>query len=79
MKYRLLLFFLLFGCINALKSQVLTKEDSLAAGLTMTGKTTVLSGYGEMMLSYNKGTQTANANVTRFVTIISGIAKQGAT
>ncbi|MFM6983232.1 MAG: hypothetical protein ACKOXF_03805, partial [Chitinophagaceae bacterium] len=70
MKYRLLLLFLLSGAINSLKAQVLTKEDSLAAGLTMTGKTTVLSGYGEMMMSYNKGTQTANANVTRFVTFM---------
>lgn len=49
-------------------SQILTKEDSLAAGLTMSGKTTVMSGYGEMMFSYNKGTKTANANITRFVT-----------
>ncbi len=70
MKYRLLLFFLLIGAVNSLKAQVLTKEDSLAAGLTPSSKTTVISGYGEMMMSYNKGTQTGSANVTRFVTFM---------
>ena len=56
-------------CFNAsVKAQILTKEDSLAAGLQMSGKTTVLSGYGESMFSYDKGQKTANINVTRFVT-----------
>jgi len=70
MKIRLLLFFLIMTTYTVSRAQILTKEDSLAAGLTMTGKTTVLSGYGEMMLTYNNGTQTANANVTRFVTFM---------
>lgn len=47
--------------------QILTKEDSLAAGLKMSEKTTVVSGYGEAMVSYNKAMGTANANLTRFV------------
>jgi hypothetical protein len=54
--------------VTVSKAQILTKEDSLAAGLQMSGKTTVLSGYGECMVSYNNGSKTANANVTRFVT-----------
>ncbi|MEZ4804346.1 MAG: hypothetical protein R2852_02345 [Bacteroidia bacterium] len=60
----------LFLCFSILQlhSQILTKEDSLAAGLQMSGKTTVISGYGECMVSYNNGLQTANASVTRFVT-----------
>lgn len=70
MKNRLLLLLLCVFSLTALKAQILTKEDSLAAGLTLSGKTTVISGYGEMMLSYNKGTQTGSANVTRFVTFM---------
>ncbi len=50
------------------KAQILTKEDSLAAGLQMSGKTTVLSGYGECKVSYNNASKTATANLTRFVT-----------
>lgn len=67
MKKVLLAFVLIFVASQTLKSQILTKEDSLAAGLTITGKTTVLSGYGESKISYNNGLQTANANLTRFV------------
>lgn len=59
-----------FVCLIAAvtEAQVLTKEDSLAAGLKVSNKTTVLSGYGEIMTSYNTGTQTGSANLTRFVT-----------
>ncbi len=57
--------FIITGICNA---QILTREDSLAAGLQMSGKMTVLSGYGEAMVSYNAGLKTANANLTRFVT-----------
>jgi len=60
----------LLFCSGSLFSQVLTKEDSLAAGLKMSERTTVLSGYGECMLSYNSGQKTANVNMTRFVTFM---------
>lgn len=63
---------LILGIILILNNQVLgqifTKEDSLAAGLTPSMKSTVLSGYGECKVSYNAGLKTANANLTRFVT-----------
>lgn len=70
MKKHLLLFVVLISVFNVAEAQILTKEDSLAAGLNVSGKTTVISGYGEMMGSYNRGTQTANASVTRFVTFM---------
>ena len=67
---RKILWLLLISGITQLKvkAQILTKEDSLAAGLKMSGKTTVLSGYGECKVSYNNGLNTATANLTRFIT-----------
>jgi len=52
----------------SVQAQILTKEDSLAAGLDVSTKTTVLSGYGEMVVSHNRGLKTTTANINRFVT-----------
>lgn len=68
MKKSAFLLYLLLGIAGSTSAQILTKEDSLAAGLNVSTKTTVLSGYGEAMFSYNKGLGTGTANVTRFVT-----------
>ena len=62
------LLFLLFG--NAGTAQVLTSEDSLQAGLIQKEKATVISGYGEVKVSYDTQLETANASVTRAVIFI---------
>ncbi len=62
-----LLFGLLF-IIGAVNAQILTKEDSLSAGLTPSGKNTVLSGYGEIKVQYDNSLKVGNANLTRFIT-----------
>ena len=49
------------------KAQVLTHEDSLAAGLITSEKATVLSGYGEAKYEYDLRYRTASVNVTRAV------------
>ncbi len=48
-------------------SQVLTREDSLAAGLIRSNNTTVLSGYGQVKVEYDFQLKTAQANLTRNV------------
>lgn len=53
---------------SAAKAQILTKEDSLQAGLNVVGKATVLSGYGEGKVSYDTRYGTGTANITRMVT-----------
>lgn len=67
MKKIVFLFGLMTVLASSMKAQILTKEDSLAAGLNVSSKTTILSGYGEIMASYNEGLKTANSNVNRFV------------
>lgn len=67
MKIKFILLLVLFAGFQ-LKAQILTKEDSLAAGLQVSTKTTILSGYGECFASYNTGAQTGQVNFTRFVT-----------
>ncbi len=67
MKIKFILLLVLFIGFQ-LKAQILTKEDSLAAGLQVSTKTTILSGYGECFASYNTGAQTGQVNFTRFVT-----------
>lgn len=59
-----LAFLLLAG---TLKSQVITREDSLNAGLVATDGTTVVSGYGQMKVQYDFRDKTASANLTRNV------------
>lgn len=48
-------------------SQVLTHEDSLAAGLIRNNNTTVISGYGQAKVEYDFRYKTAVANLTRNV------------
>lgn len=48
-------------------SQVITKEDSLNAGLTPKNSPTVLSGYGQAKVEYNVREKTGVANLTRNV------------
>ncbi len=51
-------------------SQVLTREDSLSAGLIRSNNTTVLSGYGQVKVEYDFRTKTAQANLTRNVLFV---------
>jgi hypothetical protein len=52
---------------NALFSQIITKEDSLNAGLVRSSNATVISGYGQAKVEYNLRSQTGVANITRNV------------
>lgn len=54
------------GAISAF-SQVLTREDSLSAGLIRSNNTTVISGYGQFKFEYDFQNKTATANLTRNV------------
>jgi hypothetical protein len=56
----------LFFAFSA-SAQVLTKEDSLAAGLIARNAATVLSGYGSIKYQYATHTKTAKANVDRVI------------
>ncbi|MEO5977501.1 MAG: hypothetical protein ABIQ21_10125 [Chryseolinea sp.] len=47
--------------------QVLTKEDSLSAGLIRNNNSTVISGYGQAKVEYDFRLKTGNANLTRNV------------
>ncbi len=67
MKFKIVYLFIFVFALNV-NAQILTKEDSLAAGLQVSSKTTVLSGYGECFASYNTGAKTGQVNFTRFVT-----------
>ena len=57
---------LVLGVISAF-SQVLTREDSLSAGLIRSNNTTVISGYGQFKFEYDFQNKTATANLTRNV------------
>ncbi len=61
------LFCLVFFFLSSLflKAQVLTKEDSLNAGLIAKDATTVLSGYGEIKYMYNVHAEQGTINITR--------------
>lgn len=48
-------------------SQVLTREDSLTAGLIRSNNTTVISGYGQLKFEYDFRNKTGTANLTRNV------------
>ncbi|MEO8589198.1 MAG: hypothetical protein ABI432_07515 [Flavobacteriales bacterium] len=52
---------------STLRAQVLTREDSLNAGLVRNDRPTVLSGYGEVKVSYDQQLGTGTANLTRNV------------
>lgn len=65
----LLTFFILITC-NFIFSQVLTREDSLQAGLVSNNKATILSGYGNFLYSHNATLKQSTANVQRVVLFI---------
>ena len=67
MKTRLLVTIFSFLCLSRVFSQVLTKEDSLSAGLIKSNNTTVISGYGQIKVEYDLRYKTAVANLTRNV------------
>ncbi len=56
-----------FGFSFTLSSQVLTREDSLNAGLVKDERATVISGYGEAKITYDLRNKTGEANLTRNV------------
>ncbi|MGL4596640.1 MAG: hypothetical protein ACRCYO_03875 [Bacteroidia bacterium] len=56
-----------FFATTSVSAQVLTKEDSLAAGLIARNVATVLSGYGEAKVEYNLDAKTGVADLTRNV------------
>ena len=56
--------------INNASAQVITREDSLNAGLTPQSAPTVISGYGQAKVEYDLRFKTGNANLTRNVLFI---------
>lgn len=66
------LYIFLFSILASIStfSQVLTREDSLSAGLIRSNNTTVLSGYGQLKFEYDAKLKTATANLTRNVLFI---------
>jgi hypothetical protein len=57
--------------LGAAHAQILTREDSLAAGLEVKGgKATVISGYGEAVYSQHFTAQTATASLRRAVLFV---------
>ena len=66
-----LLLTLLIAIMNTLAfAQIITKEDSLSAGLMASKSATVLSGYGSMQYSNNLTTKEASTNVDRLVLFV---------
>lgn len=65
-----LLSLLLVSTATSLSAQVLTREDSLNAGLVRSDRTTVISGYGEAKVTYDLKDRTGQANLTRNVLFI---------
>jgi hypothetical protein len=59
--------FLSILTLTSLKSQVLTKEDSLAAGIVARNAATLVSGYGSVKYQYNATAKTARANLDRAI------------
>ena len=68
---------LLFPLLAA--SQIVTREDSLSAGLSMSNKNTIISGYGEAKVVYDAEMQTATANLTRVVLFVGYRLQQNIT
>ena len=66
---RIIVAVLIFVFVNY-SSQVITKEDSLNAGLTPKSAPTVLSGYGQAKVNYDLREKTGTANLTRNVIFI---------
>ncbi|HET6227195.1 MAG TPA: hypothetical protein VFF27_13000 [Bacteroidia bacterium] len=64
----LLFYFLLV--LNSVQAQVLTKEDSLTAGLIQRDAATVLSGYGSIKYQHDVNNNVARANVDRVILFV---------
>lgn len=62
---RLLLTFLVLSLHSRIHSQILTKEDSLNAGLIASTQATLISSYGEVHYTRDNQLQTATASVRR--------------
>jgi hypothetical protein len=67
---RSLLISIAFCFSLSLSSQVLTREDSLNAGLVASDRSTVISGYGEAKVTYDLKDRTGEANLTRNVLFV---------
>ncbi|MCB0430482.1 MAG: hypothetical protein H6585_11355 [Flavobacteriales bacterium] len=52
------------------QAQVLTREDSLNAGLSPSARNVIIAGYGEAKVSYDANMKTAEANLTRNVLFV---------
>jgi opacity protein-like surface antigen len=52
------------------KAQILTKEDSLAAGLLANASATAISGYGSVKYKYEVNTKQAEANLDRAILFV---------
>lgn len=61
---------LLLIVVKILPAQVITAEDSLNAGLVRSDRTTMISGYGEIKVSYDQQLGTGVANLTRNVLFV---------
>lgn len=55
---------------NASFAQILTKEDSLNAGLVKKDQSTLISGYGEVKVEYDQNYLTGKANLTRNILFV---------
>lgn len=55
------------GLSTLVNAQIITAEDSLTAGLVQNDNTTLVSGYGELKVSYDQQLGTGRANLTRNV------------
>ena len=64
------LVFILAASVLSANAQVLTKEDSLAAGVVASEKATMISGYGEANYQNNTTYKTASANLERAVLFV---------
>lgn len=65
LKYSLSFVYIIFFTLSA-AGQILTHEDSLAAGLQIKGnRATAISGYGEMVYSHDFRNRTASADLRR--------------
>lgn len=71
LKSLLFAFVLAFGLfLTTAHGQVLTREDSLSAGLTAKSNPTVISGYGQAQVIYDLRLKTGEANLTRNILFI---------
>jgi len=59
-----------FFSVYSLYSQILTKEDSLSAGLIASNNATVISGYGSFLYDKNFTLQDAHVSIDRMVLFI---------